>query len=52
MLLYSKNPDDIRKAPENLAKYFDKYNLKVNINKTKIIKFRKGGKLTHLHRAL
>lgn len=45
LLIYSENTEDIRLALKYLSNYCLENQLKVNLNKTKIIKFRKGGRL-------
>lgn len=45
LLFYSNDIKDIKTALVNLSNYCHQNNLNLNLNKTKIIKFRKGGRL-------
>ena len=45
MALISTSREGLQQALDNLKEYCDKWGLTVNIEKTKIVVFRKGGKL-------
>lgn len=50
IVLFSKTPDELQKALNILEEYCNRWKLTVNTTKTKIIIFRKGGRLpTNLH---
>ena len=49
IVLFGKTPDELQKSLDILEAYCDRWNLTVNIAKTKVVVFRKGGRLyTHL----
>lgn len=52
LVIYSPIAEEIKTALNNLCFYCDKNKLKVNIAKTKVIKFRKGGRLAKKDRFL
>ena len=46
-VLVSETPEGLQRSLDSLQEYCDKWNLTVNIEKTKIVVFRKGGILAH-----
>ena len=45
IVLFGKTPDELQKSLDILEAYCDRWNLTVNIAKTKVVVFRKGGRL-------
>ena len=45
IVIIDENPDNLQKSLNNLSQYCDNWGLEVNIHKTKIVVFRKSGKL-------
>lgn len=43
MVLLAENEEEMRSMMERLEEFFDRKRLKLNIGKTKIVRFRKGG---------
>ena len=46
-VIFSETVEGLQTSIDNLRQYCDKWNLTVNISKTKIVVFRKGGPLSH-----
>ena len=46
-VLVSETPEGLQRSLDSLKEYCDKWNLTVNIEKTKIVIYRKGGTLAH-----
>ena len=45
IVLFGKTPDELQKSLDILEAYCDRWNLTVNIAKTKVVVFQKGGRL-------
>ena len=47
IVLFGKTPDELQKSLDILGAYCDRWKLTVNITKTKVVIFRKGGKIAN-----